>query len=282
MATKTLQSHVFGQDGSAFWGKPYRLMFFLWRRSPSWFRSIFHRIAVAKAAKIAARDFLAKFAGREDLYNGEYYAYVDAEASRSAPTIVASVVNDLAPKRIIDVGCGTGALLAEFQAIGVSILGLEYSQAALQICKNRGLEVHPFNIENEQKQELGAFDAAICFEVAEHVSAACADPLVNLLSGLASRVVFTAATPGQGGGADHVNEQPHEYWIAKFEERGFRLIPDMTQAWRTQWQRSNVAGFYARNVMVFEKVTPGAGNFSEASQFENGSFGFDCSAGNGF
>jgi SAM-dependent methyltransferase len=248
-----MQDHPYEKGGKAVSGAPYRLSFLLWRRSPHWFRSLFHKSRIAKHLKTSLRNFLAKFAGRDDLYSGEYYAYVDAEAARSAPTIAESVTSRFSPKRIIDVGCGTGALLAEFQARGVAAVGLEYSHAALELCKKRGLEVFPFNIEDGRSEDLGVFDAAICFEVAEHVAAEFADPLVNQLIQFAPRVIFTAATPGQGGGADHVNEQPHEYWITKFEQRGYHLLPDITEEWRNRWQRSEVAGFYAKNIMVFEK-----------------------------
>jgi hypothetical protein len=70
---------------------------------------------------------------------------------------------------------------------------------------------------------------------------------------LAPRVIFTAATPGQEGGADHINEQPHEYWIAKFAHRGYQLLSDVTTEWRDRWNSAGISGFYVRNVMVFEK-----------------------------
>ena len=249
-----MDGHSYRQEGNAIWGKPYRAAFYVWRHAP-WVRSVFSRNALAKRVKTAGRDFLARFAGRDDLYNGEYYSYVDAEASRSAPVIVDSIVSQFAASRIVDVGCGTGALLAEFRSRGVAGVGLEYSQAALEICRKRQLEVYPFNIESHRPIELGGLDVAICFEVAEHLAAAFADPLVDLLVHLAPRVIFTAATPGQGGGADHVNEQPHEYWIAKFAERGYPLRQPLSEQWRRDWHQRNVAGFYAKNVMIFERAS---------------------------
>jgi hypothetical protein len=73
------------------------------------------------------------------------------------------------------------------------------------------------------------------------------------LVGFAPRVVFTAATPGQGGGADHVNEQPHEYWIKKFEQRGYDLMEDLSAKWKAEWADRGVAGCYFLNIMVFER-----------------------------
>jgi SAM-dependent methyltransferase len=246
-------THVYRRKSNTTMGNLYRLAFYLWRRMPGSLQAVFIKSAVGKGLKIAGRDLLARFAGREDLYSAEYYSYVDAEASRSAPFIVASVLSQFAPRRLIDVGCGTGALLAEFNSRGVSGSGLEYSAAGLKTCRKRGLNVDAFDIESDERLDLGEFDLAICFEVAEHVQARFADRLVDLLVRFAPRVIFTAATPEQGGGADHVNEQPHEYWIARFEQRGYRMLWEITEQWRHDWSQKDVAAFYARNVMIFEK-----------------------------
>jgi SAM-dependent methyltransferase len=242
-----VQEHTYHQKRSAIWGGPYRLAVSLWRRSPKWFRSALY----GSSLKNASRDFLAKFAKRDDLYGEYYYTHMDAIAMRSAPAIVDSVFSRFGPERVIDVGCGSGALLAGLKEKGVSVVGLEYSKAALDVCGKRGLEVYQFNIEEAQQADLGHFNLAMCFEVAEHISAAHADALVEMLVGFAPRVVFTAATPGQGG-TDHVNEQPHEYWIEKFEHRGYPLLSAVTEEWREEWRQKDVAGCYRRNVMVFE------------------------------
>lgn len=244
-----MRDHSYTGTSASIWGKPYCLALFFWGCTPKRFRSRFYW----NPLKTACRDFLAKFAGRGDLYGAAYYAHVDEAASISAPTIVESVCSRFAPRRIIDVGCGTGALLAAFQAKGVAAMGLEYSPVALDICETRGLEVYSFNIEDGRQPGFGAFDVSICCEVAEHVSAACADSLVDMLARLAPHVVFTAATPGQGG-VDHVNEQPHEYWVAKFEQRGYSLLDEITLQWREEWPQKDVVDCYSRNVMVFEKT----------------------------
>ena len=50
--------------------------------------------------------------GHDSIYTRSYYRdVVEDSAKESAVKISNSIVNELAPKRVIDVGCGTGALL---------------------------------------------------------------------------------------------------------------------------------------------------------------------------
>ncbi len=247
-----MNTHSHSSDTRAAGGRVYQLSSFLWRRSPSWVRAFVSQNQFAKRAKVNGQRFLARYAGRDDVYNGDYYTYVDNEAVRSAPAMVDSIVRHFAPRKIVDVGCGTGALLKTFKGQGVEGVGLEYSSAGLELCKQRGLAAYPFNIESDEQPDFGRFDLAVCFEVAEHVSAEYADRLVDFLVKCAPVVVFTAATPGQGG-ADHVNEQPHEYWINKFADRRYQMLQRTSEQWRREWRSRNVAAFYSKNVMIYQQ-----------------------------
>src|SRR3989344_334927 len=66
------------------------------------------------------------------------------------------------------------------------------------------------------------FDIVICIEVAEHIPGESSDLLVENISRHGNLIIFTAATPGQGG-TDHINEQPKEYWISKFKKAGLNF-----------------------------------------------------------
>lgn len=195
---------------------------------------------------------LQRFASHDAIYDEAYYRNdVEDAAVRSAPVISDSILSRFRPRRVVDLGCGTGALLAAFRDRGCEVVGLEYSEAGLKFCRDRGLDVRKFDIERDTPDpQLGPFDVAICMEVAEHLPAPCADRLVDLLTGFAPVIVFTAATPGQGG-VDHVNEQAPEYWIEKFESRGFRSRSDQSAELSREWQRHALAAYYWGNLMVF-------------------------------
>jgi SAM-dependent methyltransferase len=122
------------------------------------------------------------------------------------------------PRSVIDVGCGPGLLLARFAEKGVEVRGIEGSRAAI----NRSRVADRITRANLERGVplLGRFDVCFCIEVAEHLPKRTARKLVTGLTALSDLVVFTAATPGQGG-RHHVNEQPHSYWRALFENAGF-------------------------------------------------------------
>ena len=188
------------------------------------------------------------------IYDSDYYqTEVDTAARESAPAMARTLCDVFAPLRVVDVGCGTGALAAAFQARGVAVTGLEYADAALAMCHDRGVDARKFDIETagSAPADLRGSDLVVSFEVAEHLPASIADDYVRLMSQMADHVVISAAPPGQGG-TDHVNEQPKSYWVEKFaahgmrldEDRGGRVVEGFAAA-------GTVVGFYMRNTFAF-------------------------------
>lgn len=223
----------------------YRILRRSWRLLPPGLREL---ESVRRLTQPVARSFREHNQG---LYHDAYFETdVEPAAARAAAVIADSVMTDFAPSSVIDVGCGTGAVLAEFSARGVRTLGLEYSEAGAAKARSRGLTVRTFDVRFDSTAGLGTFEVACCTEVAEHIPAKFADRLAALLAALAPTIVFTAATPGQGG-VDHVNEQPHSYWIAKFASSSLELDSARTAAWRAQWKKAGVQDWYWKNLMIF-------------------------------
>jgi len=202
-----------------------------------------------------ARCFLEH---QQAIYTKEYYLKdVESAAVSSSDAICSTICRVFRPSRVIDVGCGTGALLAAFARRQVEILGLEYSEAGRELARQKGVPTVAFDLRRcaaSPSNRFGGFDVATCMEVAEHVPGSFADELVGLLTRLAPVVVFTAAPPNSGG-TDHVNEQPREYWIAKFGQRRFEYQTELVHQWRTEWQRLPVAGWYCSNLFIFTRAT---------------------------
>lgn len=205
------------------------------------------------------KTWIQRGADHDEVYDADYYRETMAPlARRSAPEIAATIRDVIRPSSVTDVGCGTGELLVALRDIGIPGAGFEYSQAAIDIARGQGVDVTQLNLEQPiDCLPIRRADLAISTEVAEHLPASCAETFVEYLCRTADTVLFTAATPGQGG-TDHVNEQPHEYWIEKFAARGFAYQEQATQKMRRDWEAGHVADFYYRNVMLFRKESPTA------------------------
>lgn len=195
-------------------------------------------------------------ASHQEVYDERYYNFVDKTALTNAPIMARTLASQFKAKRVLDVGCGGGALLLELSMHGVEVAGLEYSDDGLRRCKKRNLMVSKFDLENRHQVATQAvrYDMVTSFEVAEHIPESLADRFVDVLTGSSDLAVMSAATPGQGG-LDHVNEQPHDYWINKFKMRNYSYDQQATDWLRAEWGGAGVDLWYSANVMVFRKAS---------------------------
>jgi SAM-dependent methyltransferase len=175
-----------------------------------------------------------------------------AGSTESARVAVPLILEAIAPRSVVDVGCGLGAWLAVFEEDGVGdVLG--YDGPWVDRSK---LLVDPgaFRVANLE-QPLDAsrrFDLALCLEVAQLLEPRHASQLVETLVSLADVVVFSAAIPGQGG-IHHVNAQWPRYWAELFGARGY-VPSDPFRA--ALWEREGVKWWFAQNMVCF--VEPAA------------------------
>jgi SAM-dependent methyltransferase len=206
---------------------------------------LLERVSGSVAGSLAPHDLI---------YTEEYYANdIEGHARRAAPAFARLITDEFQPACVIDVGCGTGAMLEGLARRGCRCIGLEYAEAGLAYCRSRGVDAQKFNIEADVwTGSPRAFDVALSMEVAEHLPERLADRYVDLLTGVAPVVVLTAAPPGQGG-TDHVNEQPRSYWIEKFAARGYHHETGIEERWGSELKGEGVVGFYINNLMVFRK-----------------------------
>lgn len=189
----------------------------------------------------------------QQTYDDKFYEFVEESATWSRDAMADSIVRDLAPRNVLDIGCGTGTLLEAFRLRNVQVDGLEYSDAGIAVCRQRELLVNKFDIGRDRlTTRLRNRDVVISFEVAEHLPPELADRYVKLLTTASDTIVMSAATPGQGG-TNHFNEQPNEYWIRKMAKRGYSIDWGLSMKWRTEWQ-GKTATWYHENVLVFRRA----------------------------
>lgn len=157
-------------------------------------------------------------------YDQAFMAYADQSSRHAARTVAGLLRAPLAIGSVLDIGCARGTWLSEWREAGADrIQGVdgEYVDRSTLAIPPECFRAHDLS----QALDLGRrFDLVQSLEVAEHIPQAGADVFVdNLVRHAEGLVLFSAAPPGQGG-EHHVNEQPYEYWRAKFRARGYRAI----------------------------------------------------------
>jgi SAM-dependent methyltransferase len=175
-------------------------------------------------------------------------------ARRDAPIFVSDLL-DVLPgvTSVADVGCGSGVYSAELQSRGLKVVGCEYGARPLRWAKLLGVNAVPFDLSKSGSSLPGRpYDLAISLEVAEHVPPVFADRFVDFMCETSDRIILTAAVPGQGG-YGHVNEQPKEYWIEKFEKRGLSLNATTTDVLARRLQGHGVSRYLYQNIMCLDK-----------------------------
>lgn len=70
--------------------------------------------------------------------------------------------------RLLDMGCGTGAMLDELQALGTEF-GLDISSTALTYCKNRGHQRLALGVGEDLPWREAEFDGVVSLDVLEHI-----------------------------------------------------------------------------------------------------------------
>lgn len=154
---------------------------------------------------------------------------------------------------VIDIGCGVGKwLLAAKKNRCNKLTGIEIDEDSRKEAERvSGAEI----LANDLEAPLDIdqrFDICIFYEVAEHLSEKRSESIINEITKLSDIVLFSAATPYQGGNkiSIHINEQWPSYWIDKFKKNNFYPL-DIIRA--TFWNDSRV-GYYKRaNPFLFIK-----------------------------
>jgi SAM-dependent methyltransferase len=71
------------------------------------------------------------------------------------------------PGSVLDIGCGQGDFLVSATKKGWKAQGTEYSESAIQLCVNYGLDV--YSLESSRSMLQGSYNLVTLFEVVEHL-----------------------------------------------------------------------------------------------------------------
>ncbi len=181
-------------------------------------------------------------------YDNKFYDDMMEGAEKSAHALIPLVKETLKPKSVLDVGCGTGLWLKEWQTHGVEVFGVDgdwVRSPMLEIDADKFMATPleaPFDLKRK-------FDLVMSLEVGEHIRGEKKDIFIDSLTKHGDIVLFSAAIPWQGG-TDHFNEQWPSYWIEAFNKRGFVFLDPYRHL---IWKDKNIKVHYRQNVVLFVK-----------------------------
>ncbi|HVO89722.1 MAG TPA: bifunctional 2-polyprenyl-6-hydroxyphenol methylase/3-demethylubiquinol 3-O-methyltransferase UbiG [Casimicrobiaceae bacterium] len=162
------------------------------------------------------------------------------------------VVEGLAGKRVIEVGCGGGILAESMAARGAEVLGIDLSSKALGVARLHKLEsgakveYRLIGAEALAQETPGAFDVVTCCELLEHVP----DP-ASLVTACA-----TLVRPGGRVVFATINRNPKSYAFAIIgAEYVLKLLPRGTHDWSKFVRPSELAAYARRAGLALQVMT---------------------------
>jgi cyclopropane-fatty-acyl-phospholipid synthase len=108
---------------------------------------------------------LADFSGAK--YDGDFSLSLE-QAQRRKHEYVADQIGIGPGRRVLDLGCGWGPLLAFVRSRGGAGVGVTLSSAQAAACRRHGLDVHLHDARRVSREDFGAFDAVASLGAFEH------------------------------------------------------------------------------------------------------------------
>jgi cyclopropane-fatty-acyl-phospholipid synthase len=101
------------------------------------------------------------------LYRGDFSKSLE-EAQADKHRYVLNAINFAPGHRVIDIGCGWGAILRVVRQAGGTAVGLTLSTRQAEACRRAGLEARVLDWREASAAELGTFDSVVSLGAFEH------------------------------------------------------------------------------------------------------------------
>ena len=174
------------------------------------------------------------------------YIHLHNEELPFAKRLTQWIADHLAPKKVLDIGCGPGTYVDCFQELSVNATGYD---------SDARVDGSPHLICRSLFELQETADVVLCMEVAEHIDGSSNQQIVEVMANALRAdgiLIWTAAQPGQGG-VGHINCQTKDYWTKLFElqplERCFDIENQLIDAMKAGYHM----GWFVRNLLVYRK-----------------------------
>ena len=194
---------------------------------------------------------------------GRIRATVRAGRTEMRDTLLSWLPDDLCGKRVLDAGCGTGALAEEAARRGAEVVAVDLSPTLVGLARERAADLDPGRIEyrvgDMLDPVLGRFDYAVAMDSLIHYAA---PEMAGMLACLASRageaVLFTFAPSTAGLRIMHAVGRlfPRSDRAPAIEPIGEAALRRRLEAhaglesWRPAQSRRIARGFYISQAMA--------------------------------
>ena len=121
--------------------------------------------------------------------------------------------------KILVVGSGNGYELVWFHKAGYPVKGLELYTPNVPLVK----KLTTIGSATDMPWENKEFDLVFCTEMFEHVTEEETELILKEMKRVAKRFYITIATRGDAPYNTHINIQKPWWWMAKFDELGFKI-----------------------------------------------------------
>jgi 2-polyprenyl-3-methyl-5-hydroxy-6-metoxy-1,4-benzoquinol methylase len=175
------------------------------------------------------------------------FTYIHNEEQPFAKRLSAWIADVLKPNKVLDIGCGPGTYVEEMRKQGLNAFGYDIDDR---------VKGKPFLTQQSLFDVEDTGEVVICLEMAEHIDSIrnkeITETLINCLAP-GGFLIWSAAAPGQGG-VGHVNCQTKEYWEQLFLKLPVKRLIDVEEVLLTYIKNGYHMGWFAQNLMVFEKT----------------------------
>jgi ubiquinone/menaquinone biosynthesis C-methylase UbiE len=133
------------------------------------------------------------------------------------------------PVSILDIGCGTGALMKELAVYG-TVSGVDFSDTAIAFCRDRGLTSVQKSDVRQLSFAANTFDVVLALDVLEHVpnDAHAISEILRVLKPSGVLIVFVPAFMSLWGITDIISQHYRRYrlpeLVALFKNHNTRLL----------------------------------------------------------